>query len=311
VIKAGKARKQRIWERLNQRDRGREASVVNRLAAFTGIMLMAVSVNLIYEPAELVTGGVTGIGIIIRRLTGNVWQGGVPLWITTLICNIPLFLTAYIRYGGAFLRRELLDTLLFTLALAVIPVRAWITDNLLLNAVFGGVIMGAGMGLTFAAGTTTGGVDLFAVLVHRRNKMLSEAQLAAAFDGLIVTACILVFDLEHALYALISIYIVMRVSDSILNGLQFSKMAYIISDRAESIAASLMHDMERGVTGIETVGMHTGKHRYMLLCVVSRKQMIRLKETAFRIDPKAFVIVADAADTLGEGFHSLEDTSRI
>lgn len=286
-------------------------SLINRLAAATGIFLMAAGVNLIYEPADLVTGGVTGIGIIIRRLTGNIWQGGVPLWITTLVCNIPLFLIAYLRYGGHFLGRELLDTLLFTIALAIIPVRPLMTEDLLLNAVFGGVIMGIGMGLTFAAGTTTGGIDLLAVLIHRKLRSISEARLAAVIDGAIVLVCMVVFDLEHALYALISIFIVMRISDRILDGLQFSKMAYIISDQAGSIAEALMRDMERGVTGLDAVGMHTGKHRNMLLCVVSRKQIVQLKDMVFRIDPKAFVIVTDAADAYGEGFHGIEDDARI
>lgn len=311
MIRTDTIQNRRKWKKPSAEDTTGHISMRNRLAAGTGILLMAVAVNLIYEPADLVTGGLTGIGIIIRRLTGNVWQGGIPLWMTTLACNIPLFIVSYYRYGWRFMGRELLDTLLFALALAGIPIRAWIADDLLLNAVFGGVVMGLGMGLTFAAGTTTGGVDLFAVLIHRKTKVFSEAQLAAFFDGAIVLACVFIFDLEHALYALISIYIVMRVSDSILNGLQFSKMAYIISDQAAVIADCLMQEMERGVTGIEAVGMHTGRHRYMLLCVVSRKQMVHLKEMAFRIDPRAFVIVSDVADTLGEGFHSIEDSMRI
>jgi uncharacterized membrane-anchored protein YitT (DUF2179 family) len=277
----------------------------NELIAYIGAGLMAVSVNCVFEPMELVTGGVTGIGIIIKELTGNIAGGeGIPLWITNLVCNIPLFILAYYLHGKRFVRRGLITAIIFTVFLAVIPVTAPPTQNILLNAILGGCIMGTGVGMIFATGSTTGGMDLLAVLLHKKIKYWSEAQILAAADGVIVAAGALLFGLEHALYALIAIFIVMRISDSILNGLKYSKMAFIISNQAEAITEYLMNEMNRGVTGIETVGMHSGTHRNMLLCVVSKKQISELKEMALTIDPNAFIIVADASEILGEGFTS-------
>jgi uncharacterized membrane-anchored protein YitT (DUF2179 family) len=272
---------------------------------------MAAAVNCIFEPMGLVTGGVTGIGIIIKEITGNVaGTDGIPLWMTNLVCNIPLFILAYYMRGKAFVRRGLLLMLLFTVFLAVIPMGILTTDNLLLNAILGGVVMGLGVGMVFAAGATTGGMDLLALLLHMRIKQRSEAQMLAILDGGIVLAGAVIFGLEHALCALIAVFISMRISDGILMGLRFTKMVYIISDNSEEIADFLMKRMERGVTGIETVGMHTGKHRNMLLCVVPRKQVVQLKEMTLQIDPQAFVIVTDASEILGEGFYPIGHNTR-
>lgn len=285
--------------------------IKNEFIAFAGAGLMALAVNCVFEPMGLVTGGVTGIGIIVKELTGNVAEGeGIPLWITNLVCNVPLFICAYFLHGKRFVQRGLITAILFTVFLAVIPVTMLPTENSLLNAIFGGVIMGTGLGMVFAAGATTGGMDLLAVLLHKKIRYWSEAQILAVVDGIIVIAGALIFGLEHALYALISIFIVMRISDGILNGLKFSKMAFIISEKSGDITEYLMREMERGVTGIETIGMHTGKHRNMLLCVVSKKQIVELKEAVLSIDPHAFVIVADASETLGEGFYRIGQNIR-
>lgn len=284
--------------------------IKNRVIAVVGIACMAAAVNLIYEPMKLVTGGVTGIGIIVKELTGNVADGGIPLWITNLICNIPLFLAAYRIYGRHFLAKELLDAVLFTIFLAIIPTGIFAIQDILLGVIFGGVIMGLGLGMVFAAGTTTGGMDLLAVLLKSKVKLWSEAQITAGLDGVIILAGAFVFGLDYALYALITIFIVMRVSDGILNGLKFSKMAYIISERSEEIAEYLMKDMKRGVTGIETIGMHTGHRQKTLLCVVSKRQIARLKEKTTALDPNAFLIITDASEILGEGFSYIGHNTR-
>ncbi len=289
----------------------RKRRIRNELIAFAGAGVMAAAVNCVFEPMGLVTGGATGIGIIVKELTGNVAGGeGIPLWITNLVCNIPLFICAYFLHGRRFVQRGLITAGLFTIFLAVIPVTMLPTENALLNSILGGVIMGSGLGMVFAAGSTTGGMDLLAVLLHKKFRYWSEAQILAAVDGVIILGGALIFGLEHALYALISVFIVMRISDGILNGLKFSKMAFIISEQSADITEYLMTEMERGVTGIEITGMHTGKHRNMLLCVVSKKQIVELKEAALSIDPHAFVIVTDANETLGEGFYRIGQNTR-
>lgn len=276
---------------------------MNGLFILFGTGMMAAAVNCVFEPMHLVTGGVTGLGIIIKEVTGNMaGNEGVPLWVTNLVCNIPLFVFAFYLLGKRFLRKGLLSASIFTVYLGVIPITGLPTQNELLNTLLGAVLMGTGLGLVFAAGSTTGGTDLLAVLLQRKFRQFSDPQILAALDGTIVLAGAVVFGLEHALYALLAIFIVTRVSDSIMNGLKFSKAGYIISDRAAEIGSRLMKELERGVTGIETTGMHTGKKRTLLLCVVSRKEIVELKEIVFETDPYAFVFVTDVSETVGEGF---------
>lgn len=275
----------------------------NGLAILLGTGLMAVAVNCVFEPMQLVTGGVTGIGIIMKELTRNIaGEEGIPLWITNLFCNIPLFIFAYYILGRRFVRRGLLSAVVFTIYLGVIPVTQLPTQDILLNSVLGAVLMGLGLGLVFAVGSTTGGMDLLAVLLQSRFRYLSEAQILAVVDGAIVIAGGIIFGLEHALYALVAIFIVTRVSDSIMNGLKFSKVGYVISDHAEEISQRIMTELQRGITGIDITGMHTGSRKNMLMCVVSRKEIVELKEIVFEIDPNAFVIVTDASEAVGEGF---------
>lgn len=282
---------------------GNKNRVWNGLAILLGTGLMATAVNCVFEPMQLVTGGVTGIGIIVKELTRNIiGEEGIPLWITNLLCNIPLFVFAYYILGKRFLRRGILSAIVFTVYLGVIPVTQLPTQDMLLNSVLGAVLMGLGLGLVFAVGSTTGGMDLLAVLLQRRFRYLTEAQILAVVDGAIVIAGGIIFGLENALYALVAIFIVTRVSDGIMNGLKFSKVGYVISDQAEAISQRIMLELERGITGIDITGMHTGVQKNMLMCVVSRKEIVELKEIVFEIDPKAFVIVTDANETVGEGF---------
>lgn len=276
---------------------------LNGLLILVGTGLMAAAVNCVFEPMHLVTGGVTGIGIIVKEVTGNIaGNEGIPLWVTNLVCNVPLFIFAFYLQGKRFLRRGLLSSIIFTVYLGVIPIANLPTQDALLNSLLGAVLMGTGLGLVFAVGSTTGGMDLLAILLQRRFRQFSDPQILAVLDGTVVLAGALIFGLEHALYALLAIFIVTRVSDSIMNGLKFSKAGYIISDQAMEISQQLMKELERGVTGIEMTGMHTGKHRTLLVCVVSRKQIVELKEIVFEIDPEAFVFVTDVSETVGEGF---------
>lgn len=282
---------------------GNKNRIWNGLAILLGTGLMATAVNCVFEPMQLVTGGVTGIGIIIKELTRNIiGEEGVPLWITNLLCNIPLFVFAYYILGKRFLRRGILSAIVFTVYLGVIPITQLPTGDTMLNSVLGAVLMGLGLGLVFAVGSTTGGMDLLAVLLQTRFRYLTEAQILAVVDGAIVIAGGIIFGLENALYALVAIFIVTKVSDSIMNGLKFSKVGYVISDQAEEISQRIMSELQRGITGIDITGMHTRARKNMLMCVVSRKQIVELKEIVFEIDPKAFVIVTDANETVGEGF---------
>lgn len=270
------------------------------IIAGTGIMAFAIKST--YDQIGLVTGGFTGIGIMLRRLTAGFVTGGIPIWFTNLVLNIPLFLIAFRLKGGRFLGRTLLASLSLSFWLGVIPDCDLARGDYLLASVYGGVLTGAGIGLVLSAQVATGGTDLIATLLHMKFRAYSIAQILQIIDAMIILAGIYVCGIRASLYAVFAVYITSRVSDYITEGGKFSKAVYIISDQYEQIADAVMHQLNRGTTLLPAVGMYRGEERSMLFCIVSKKEVVILKEYIRNIDVHAFVIVTDAREVLGEGF---------
>lgn len=267
-----------------------------------GTFLMAASVNLVYDPLDMVTGGVTGLAIVIKRVT-SIWiDGGVPIWLTNMIINIPLFIAAWLVRGKTFIKNTLFATVSLTVALYIVPSYPIVNQDYLLGAILGGVLDGIGLGLVFTTSTSTGGTDLFAMIIHKFIPYYTVPQILIIIDGLIVLAGVISFGINKALYAIIAVFIISKVSDNIVEGLKFAKMAYIISDDYDEIAKVILRDLDRGVTGISATGMYSNKEKKMLFCVVSKKEIVELTEIVAQIDPKAFIIVSDAREVMGEGF---------
>jgi uncharacterized membrane-anchored protein YitT (DUF2179 family) len=279
-----------------------ETKIRYYLLILVGTAGVAFSIQCIYDPSGLVTGGFSGIAIIVKSLTAGMVSGGIPLWLTNTVLNIPVFIAAFVKMGKRFVGRTLLGTVLLSAWLYVLPSIDLAQGDLLLAAVFGGVFSGAGMGLVLRANATTGGTDMVASLIHRRVRHYNIAQIMQVLDGSIVILGFFVFGLRASLYAIVAIYVTTQVSDAILEGFKFSKAAYIITDHYEEIAKLLMEELDRGATGLKATGMYTGKERCVLYCVVSKKQIVSLKELVVRVDPQAFVIVSDVREVLGEGF---------
>jgi uncharacterized membrane-anchored protein YitT (DUF2179 family) len=156
--------------------------------------------------------------------------------------------------------------------------------------------------LVFSAYASTGGTDLLASIIHKYRRHISVPFILTFIDGAIVVLGALVFGLGNALYAIIAIYITTKVSDGLLEGLKFAKMAFIISDDYDRIAQEIMTTLDRGVTGLSSTGMYSNKDRKMLFCVVSKKEIVKITEIAKRIDKNSFVIVNDVREVMGEGF---------
>ncbi len=270
------------------------------IAAGTGIMAFAIKST--FDPAGLVTGGFTGIGIMLRRITMGIVNGGIPIWFTNLVLNIPLFFVAFKLKGARFIGRTLAASLLLSFWLGVIPEYDLAGGDYLLASVYGGVMTGAGIGLVLSAQVATGGTDLIATLLHIRFQAYSIAQILQVIDGAVILAGIYVCGIRASLYAVFAVYITSRVSDLITEGGSFSKAVYIISDQYEQIADAVMHKMHRGTTLLPAVGMYRSEERNMLFCVVSKKEVVTLKEYIKTIDKQAFVIVTDVREVLGEGF---------
>ncbi len=266
------------------------------LLILIGAFVMGFAIKNLYTPINLVTGGVSGIAIIMKNVSG------IPLWITNTICNIPLFLAAWKMKGWQFIKRTLFATAALSVSLYVLPEKAFLTDDLVLTALFGGIVCGAGTGFVFLSQATTGGTDMLAALLQKKMRHYSIAQIMQVLDGMIVILGAAIFGIRYALYALIAIYATAKVSDGLLEGLKFSKQAYVISDYYQEIAQAIMTRMERGVTALDAVGMYSGEGEKMLFCVVSKKEIVKLREIVAEFDKKAFLIVTDVREVFGEGF---------
>lgn len=294
---------------------------MNYLFTIAGAFLMAISIQQVLEPMELVTGGVSGIAIMVKSVTGawfggsvgpsfSYFQSGIPLWITTVVLNVPLFWVAYRKLDKKVWLRNLFGSFCLILFLAVLPKGALLSKDYMLNAVFGGLLEGAGLGLVLLSKASTGGVDLLATLLIRAFPQYSIPKIMMVLDGMIISVGILLFGIEKGLYALIVIFCVSRISDMIIGGFAKSLVAYIISDRSDDIAGEIMEELERGITGITVTGLYHKKDRTMLMCATGKKQIVYIKEIVAKYDSNAFVIIVDARETLGEGFQGLGNYTR-
>lgn len=270
---------------------------------FIGTALMAFSIKSIYDPMHMVTGGFSGLAIVIKDVTMGIVDGGIPLWLTNTVLNIPLFVLGILIKGWDFTKKSVFGAMILSWWLYVIPAVTLIADgDYLLSAAFGGVLMGIGIGLIFMGQGTTGGTDMASALIQHYMRHYSIAQILQVVDGVIVFLGIWAFGINRALYAVIAIFITTKVADSFLEGMHFAKAAFIITDKEETVADEIMAHLDRGLTGIYSKGIYSGSDRMMLLCVVDKKEIVHLKEIVSETDPAAFVIVTDVREVLGYGF---------
>lgn len=267
-----------------------------------GTALIAVSIQCIYDPIGMVTGGFTGLAIIIKEISKVFIDGGISLGIANICLNVPFFIFAWLIKGKRFIWRTIVGTVLLSVWMDILPAIDMAQGDYTLAAIFGGVIGGAGMGLVLLAKATTGGTEMVAVLIQHYMRHYSVVQIMQVLDGLIVLAGMYMFGVHVTMYAIVAIFITSKVSDALMEGFKFSKVAYIITDRYEQVAQKIMASMDRGVTGLKAKGMYSGKDKCMLYCVVAKKEIVQVKEIVAEIDPDAFVIVSDAREVLGEGF---------
>lgn len=267
-----------------------------------GTFFMAVGINVIYEPLSMVTGGFSGIGILVKKLTQTARWSGIPVGMTTLLLNIPLFIRGYCQKGKAFVKKTVYAASCFSFFLLIVPTFDIVKQDYLMAALVGGLLNGSGIGLVFSQGASTGGSDLLSVLTAKILPGLSASERLILIDTLIVAAGVFIFGLEIGLYAVVAVFVTGKVSDAILDGLKFAKIAYIISDHPEEISEHILRELGRGLTGLEGQGMYSEKHKMVLMCVVSKKEAVLLKDIVKNADNEAFLILSEAKEVLGEGF---------
>lgn len=280
----------------------RNNEFVSYLLVTAGTFLMAAGTNMIYEPLSMVTGGFSGIGIILKKTLENHLNFSVPVGLTNILLNIPLFIVAMRLKGSRFIKKTLYAVACFSVALLIIPSLKIVYEDYLMAAVLGGTLHGVGIGIVFSQSASTGGSDLLSTLLNRWFPGFSISEILIVVDGIIVLVGMGTFGIRTGLYAVVAVFITGRISDSLLDGLKFAKIAYIISDAPYDISESIMKQLDRGVTGLRGKGMYSGKDKNILMCAVSKKEVVRLIQIIKAVDEKAFVIVSDAKEVLGEGF---------
>ena len=275
-----------------------------------GTAIMAIGIYFFFLPHNLVVGGVSGLGIIILDYSYNHLSFAIPVWLTTLVVNIPLVLIAFKVFGPKFIAKTTFAYLFLTFSLFLLEeyVRYELHTDFFLAAIIGGVVCGIGVGLIYRQLATTGGSVLIAALLHRIFKHIPTSRILMVVDWSIIAPGFFAFGFERTMYAVIAIFVSVKAMEYILEGLNFAKAAFIISEESHEIASALTEQMERGVTSLDGRGGYTGNEKNVLLCVVSKREIARLKEVVTGIDNKAFVIVADVREVLGEGFKDFDST---
>lgn len=269
----------------------------NALLIIAGLLCCSAAYNLYLIPNNIAAGGFTGIGQLVNRFLP------VKVGTVSLILNVPLFALSMKSLGLRFGLRSLIATFGLSLFIDYLPLPS-ATDDMLLAAVFGGVLGGAGFGLVLRGSATTGGSDMLASLIHRHIPALRVSVGIFSVDALVIIASAFVFDQQAAMYALICTFLMNVVVDLVLEGPNSANSFFVISDHSEEIARKVMDEMERGVTALEGRGMYSGTDKTVLLCVVNRFEQMQLRRIIFSIDPRAFVISSKAYEVIGEGFKS-------
>ncbi|MBX4264730.1 YitT family protein [Clostridium estertheticum] len=277
-------------------------NVLNYVYIMIGATILAAGINMFFANLKLVTGGVSGLAIVIEYLSIKNYGVDIPLWFTNIVVNIPLLAIAIKLKGRAFVGKSMFAAAYLSFALfytSFIPVPK---VDLLIASIFGGVFVGIGLGFVLRASASTGGTDLAANIIKVYLKNVPIAKIILVIDSTIILLGAFVFGIEKAMYALISTYIVSKVIDSILEGINFSKAVFIISDYSNEIAEILMKDLNRGVTGIHAKGMYSKGEKQVLFVVVGKDEIVPLQKMVKEIDTKAFITIADVREVLGEGF---------
>lgn len=275
-------------------------TVLSLVGLGVGVFLLAIGLTFFLEPNTIAPGGVTGFAIVFKKITG------IPVYITNLVINIPLFIIGIIILGKNFGWKTLYATALLSLFLKIIPVQA-VTPDLLLSSIFGGLVSGIGLGIVFKFGGTTGGTDLAGSILNKFFPSLSLATFMMAIDVLVVAfAGIVDKKVETSLYSVISLFITVKVIDLILEGIGYLKGFIIITNNPEEISEKIMKDLDRGVTLFKGKGMYTKDEKDVLLCVVNRFQFTKAKDIVYNIDKDAFIMVTEMSEVLGEGFEEVK-----
>lgn len=262
-----------------------------------GTIIMAAGLELFLLPNQLSTGGFSGIAIIIYYILK------VPVGTTILLLNIPLFIIAYFKVGKEFFAKAVIGTIFLSIFLNAFEKINPITEDRFLAFLYGSVIVGIGTAMVLKVNGSTGGTDLLANIIRSFKPHLKTGSLIVTLDTIIIIANTFFFkDIEVGLYSALAIYILGKILDIFFEGINFTKMLIIISPKWEEISKKINEELRRGTTALYGEGMYTKEEKKLLLCIMSRSEIVEARKLIEKIDPTAFVIISNAREVYGKGF---------
>ena len=271
--------------------------IIEIFETILGAFIIAISVSLFLLPNELSSGGFSGIATILYYLFN------FPVGITIIVLNIPLFLLATLKIGKRFLLKSLLGTISLSVFIDVLEQLTPLTNDKILACIYGGILTGLGTALILRAHSSTGGSDLAGNMIKEFKPMARTGNLIMIIDAVIVILNVIFLKkVEIALYSAITIYLMGKVIDIVFEGIYFTKLVFIISDKSEKISKIIVNNIKRGVTGIYGKGIYTEENKLVLMCAIGRRELAELKSSIKEIDPNAFLIITNSREVLGTGF---------
>ena len=271
--------------------------IIEILTTILGTIIMAIGVSFFLLPNQLSSGGFTGIATIAYYLFK--WNVGTII----LILNIPLFAIAFFKLGKKFFIKGIIGTISLSYFIDLFQEMNSLTYDRFLACIYGGIIIGIGSAITLKAEGSTGGTDMLTYIIRKYKPNYRAGNLLVLLDIIIVVANVLVFrEIEIGLYSAIAIYLNGKMIDLIFEGVNFTKIMFIISPKYKEIAKQIAEQIQRGSTAIYAKGMYTNEKRMMLFCIGNRGEIARIKQIARRIDRNSFIVISNARETVGLGF---------
>lgn len=274
---------------------------MNRIIRYTmvifGSTVMGLGLGLFLVPARIAPGGISGLSTVLHYLTK------IPVGLIMLVINIPIFIIGAVNFSRKYIYISFLGMISLSVATELFSLMTPLTGDVILASVFGGAFVGTGAGIVFRYGATTGGTDIIVMLLKKRFKGLSTGKFVILVDTVIVLFAGIVFKTwETVLYSTLAMIVSSYMIDTIVEGIDYAKAVFVISDKTNSIADSVSKLLSRGTTCLTGFSPYTGKDKNVLLCAVRRYEIARLKKIIYEADENAFVIISDAKEVLGKGF---------
>ena len=274
-----------------------KSAIIDGAGTVIGSAIMAFGISSFLLPNQLSSGGFAGIATITYYLLG------IPMGIMNFILNVPLFVFAGYKIGKEFFVKSIVGTISLSIFIDIFDKYPAITTDRLLACIYGGVIIGIGTAIILKVGSSTGGTELIANIIKAYNPNILISRYLTMIDIAVIALNVIVFrKVEIGLYSAIAIYLYGQLIDIIFEGVYYTKLLFIISDKNEEISNVIEKEVKRGVTGLYGKGMYSDTDKLVLICAASRGDVAKIKSFAKEIDPKCFIVVANAREVLGKGF---------